>query len=122
MDPYLVSRSPIQLRVEASLAARLPELSQGRALLIDYYSSRRCGVTIGDLSVRFAAPSPRRDYAELEPIGETRVLVAQDLVDVLAAGFELRFGGPAFAQHLALTIDEPERWLDFLGRHPGNRR
>jgi hypothetical protein len=66
--------------------------------------------------------SPGHEYAELEPIGEIRVLVERDIIDVLAAGAELRFGWPAFAQHLALTIDEPERWLDFLGRHPGNRR
>jgi hypothetical protein len=122
MDSYVVSRSPIQVRVEASLASRLAELSHGRGLLIDYYASRRCGVTIGDLNATFIALPPGQDYTELEPIGDMQVFAERSLLGVLAAGVEVRFGGPAFAQHLALTIDEPDRWLDFLGRHPGNRR
>jgi hypothetical protein len=57
----------------------------------------------------------------LEAIGEIRVLAERNLLDMLAAGVELRLGGPTFASHLALTIDEPERWLAFLEHHPGNR-
>jgi hypothetical protein len=122
MGSCVVSRSPIQLRVEDSVAQRLAGLSQGRALRIDYWASRRCGVTIGDLRVGFGAPPVTREYAELEPVGDIRVIAERSLLEILAAGAVLRFGRPEFARHLALMIDEPERWLDFLSCHPGNRR
>jgi hypothetical protein len=117
----LVGYSPIQLRVEPSLAPRLPELSQGRALVIDYYASRRCGVTIGDLNVSFGSMHPGSDYAELDSIGDVRVLAERYLLEPLRAGGELAFRGPAFAHRLALPIDRPEHWLEFRECHPGNR-
>ncbi len=122
MDSLVAGYSPIRLRVEPSLAPRLPELSQGRALVIDYFASRRCGVTIGDLNVTFGSMRSGSDYWELDPIGDVRILAEEHLLEPLGAGGELRFGGPAFAQHLTLSIDEPERWLEFLERHPGTRR
>jgi hypothetical protein len=122
MDSLVAGYSPIRLRVEPSLAPRLPELSQGRALVIDYFASRRCGVTIGDLNVTFGSMRAGSDYWELDPIGDVRILAEEHLLEPLGAVGELRFGGPAFAQHLTLSIDEPERWLEFLERHPGTRR
>ena len=121
MDSLVARYWGIRFRVEPSLAPRLPELSQGRALVIDYFASRRCGVTIGDLNVTFGSMHPGSDYAELDPIGDVRVLAERHLLEPLRAGGELRFRGPAFAHRLALSIDRPERWLKFLERHPGDR-
>ena len=66
MDSNVGAYSPIRLRVEASLAPRLAELSEGRVLVIDYFASRtRRGVTVGDLRVTFGAIRAGSDYAEL---------------------------------------------------------
>ena len=122
MVSSVASYSPICLRVEASLGPRLAGLSRGQPLVIDYFASRRCAVTLGDLMVGFRSVLPESDYAELQPIGDVRVLAERHLLDLLATGAEVKVGGPVFAHHLALAIDQPERWLEFLEHHPGNRR
>ncbi len=33
----------------------------------------------------------------------------------------LRLAGPRFAQHLALWLDQPERWIEFPGVLAGKR-
>lgn len=114
--------SPIGLRLEPELASRLPELARGRALVIDYFASGRCGATVGDLTVSFVESPPGEDYLELEPLGAVPVFAERALLAVLARGATLRLAGLPFAQHLALTLDEPERWLDFLEHNPRHRR
>ncbi|MBA3688159.1 MAG: hypothetical protein H0W81_04960 [Chloroflexi bacterium] len=123
MDSNVVTYSPIRLGVEPSLAPRLSELAHGRSIVVDYFASRtRRGVTVGDLRARFSSAPPGSDYAELEPLGDVRVLAERHLLQLLAARTELRLGGPAFARHLMVVIERPERWLEFLEAHPGNRR
>jgi hypothetical protein len=56
---------------------------------------------------------------ELASIESVRVFAASRLLGVLAdAGSSLRLGGPPFARHLAVDLDRPERWIDFL-EEPG---
>ena len=106
------------VRVDAVVEGRIAALAHGRPLVIDYFASRGCCVTVGDLTVRFEDPDLRSDLTELEPIGVVRVFAAPQLLDLLAAGAEIRFGGPSFARRLWLALDRPERWLEFLDLHP----
>lgn len=111
------------IRVDAAVARRVADLSHGRPLVIDYYASRGCCVTVGDLRVGFAnpdhaGPDDAAKLLELEPIGGVRVFAARQLRDVLSTGFEIRLGGPSFARRLWVALDRPEAWLEFLDLHP----
>jgi hypothetical protein len=126
-DPSIVlPRSRLAFGVEPALRVQLGRLAAGRTLVIDYFASRRCSVVIGDLTCRFEARPRGRGYTELASIDGVRVFVESRLLDTLkAAGPTLRLGGPPFARHLAIELDEPERWIDFLdgpGVLAGKRR
>jgi hypothetical protein len=97
------------------LRTQLGRLAAGRTLVIDYFASRRCSVVIGDLTCRFEAGPCGRGYTELARIEGVRVFVESRLLDTLeVAGPTLRLGGPPFARHVRVELDEPERWIDFL--------
>ena len=113
--------SPIRLLVDPGLGPKLTELARGRAVVIDYFASRRCGATLGDLTAAFGSPELGTDYVELEPVDGIPVVAERHLLSLLAGGATLRLGGPVFARHLAVSIEHPERWLEFLEHHPGSR-
>jgi hypothetical protein len=74
---------------------------------------------IGDLTADFEETPPGPAYVELPSIDSVRVFAEPRLLPVLVdAGPSLRLGGPPFARHLAVDLDQPERWIDFLER-PG---
>ena len=86
-----------------------------RVLVIDFFASRRCGVTIGDLTADFRARPPGAGYVELAPIEGIRLFAESRLLPTLrSADPWLHLGGPVFARHLALRLDRPEAWIDFL--------
>ena len=115
----VVPRSEIRIGVEPSLRSSLARRADGRVLVIDYFASRRCGVVIGDLTATLEERPANRGFTELAPIEGVRVLAETRLLPVLRdAASTLRLSGPPFARHLALEIDHPERWLDFLDQ-PG---
>ena len=122
----VVPRSQISLGVEPTLRASLARLANGRVLVIDYFASRRCSVVIGDLTGDFEDTPPGPGYVELASIEHMRVFAESRLLAVLDdAGPTLRLGGPRFARHLAVDLDRPERWIDFLdgpGVLAGKRR
>ena len=122
----IVAGSQITLGVEPTLRASIAQLAKGRMLVIDYFASRRCSVVIGDLTVDFEVARPGRGYVELASIESVRVFAASRLLGILGdAGSSLRLGGPPFARHLAVDLDRPERWIDFLegpGVLAGKRR
>ena len=114
-----VPRSQIGLGVEPNLRGSLAELASGRVLVIDYFASRRCSIVIGDLTGDFEDAPPAKGYVELASIEGVRVFTESRLLAVLGdSGSRLRLGGPPFARHLAIDLDRPERWIDFLER-PG---
>jgi|SRR6266545_4142159 len=114
-----VPRSQVSLGVEPTLRGSVAQLAKGRVLVIDYFASRRCSVVIGDLTSDFEDTPPGRGYIELASIEGVRVFAASRLLGVLAgARSSLRLGGPPFARHLAVDLDQPERWIDFL-EEPG---
>ena len=122
----VVPRSRVSLGVEPTLRGSLAQMANGRVIVIDYFASRRCSVVIGDLTGAFRDMPPGAGYVELASIEGVRVFAASRLLGVLAeARSSLRLSGPPFARHLALELDRPERWIDFLespGVLAGSRR
>ncbi len=121
-----VPRSQISLSVEPSLRGSLAHLANGRAIVIDYFASRRCSVVIGDLTADFWEIPPGAGFVEVGSLEGVRVFAEPRLLAVLAdTASSLRLSGPPFARHLAIDLDPPERWIDFLegpGVLPGRRR
>jgi hypothetical protein len=122
----VVPRSQVSLGVEPTLRVSLAQMANGRVIVIDYFASRRCSVVIGDLTGDFRDMPPGRGYVELASIEDVRIFAEPRLLGVLAeAGSSLRLSGPPFARHLAVELDRPERWIDFLetpGVLVGSRR
>jgi hypothetical protein len=115
----VVPRSQISLGVEPTLRTSLAQIANGRVLVIDYFASRRCSVVIGDLTGDFEDTPPAPGFVELANIEGVRVFAEARLLAVLVdAGSTLRLGGLPFARHVAVELDRPERWIDFLDR-PG---
>jgi len=112
----------VSIRAGADVTARLAELAAGRPIVIDHFASRRCGTTIGDLRVRFGADLAETRVVEAPRIEGVPVFVEADLVELFDGGASLRVVGPSFAPHLAVRLDRPEAWLDFLHSHPHSRR
>ena len=98
VDP-VVGTSPIELGVDADLRARLAEWAAGRPLVIDWFATRRCNVTVGDLTVRFPSAPLEPRYIELLPIGPVRVVAERSLLPLLAEGASLHRAGPPFLHH-----------------------
>ncbi|MDQ2940696.1 MAG: hypothetical protein M3R05_00750 [Chloroflexota bacterium] len=126
----VVPRSEISIGVEPRLRRELATRAQRGMLILDYFASRRCSVVIGDLTAKFRPQPPGEPYVELASIDGVRVFAAERLMPLLAdAGPTLRLVGPRFARHLALWLDQPERWIEFLeqpgvlaGKRPWRRR
>lgn len=115
----VVPHSQISLGVEPSLRGSLAHMANGRVLVIDYFASRRCSVVVGDLTADFVDMPPGPAYVEVGSVEGVRVFAEQRLLAVLAdTESSLRLAGPPFARHLAIDLDPPERWLDFL-EEPG---
>ncbi|MEA2609595.1 MAG: hypothetical protein QOJ75_1838 [Chloroflexota bacterium] len=111
----VIPLSQIRLGVESTLRGSLARLATGRVLLVDYFAGRRCSVVIGDLTADFRDAPTRQGYVELASIAGVRVFAAERLLAVLGdAGPTLRLAGPPFARHLAIRLDRPERWMEFL--------
>ncbi len=112
-------RSQISVGVEPSLRGSLAHLANGRAIVIDYFASRRCSVVIGDLTADFEEMPLDAGFVEVGSVEGARVFAEPRLLAVLAdTESSLRLSGPPFARHLALDLDRPERWIDFL-EEPG---
>jgi hypothetical protein len=109
----------LNVGMTAELRSSVRSTARGRSLVIDYFASHRCGPPVGDLTATFIAEEPGSTYVELDPIEDVRLFVEVRLVPLLAAaGVTLRWAGPAFARHLAVVLDRPGLWLEFLDK-PG---
>jgi hypothetical protein len=106
--------------VDPKLRGRLSALAAGRPLVIDYFASVYRGLTVGDLIVRFGDPRPEPRYLELEQVEGVAVLAERSLADPLG-GATLREAGLPRLRHLAVSLESPERWIDFLQHHPAPR-
>ncbi|MFL5778312.1 MAG: hypothetical protein ACJ761_05165 [Chloroflexota bacterium] len=116
-----IPRSRIAIGLHPHLqGGRLAALASGRAVVIDFFSSRRCGTTIGDVTVRFGEPPADGQFAWLSPIQRVPVAANRRLLGLLAAaGPELRWARFSLTRHVSLWLRDPAAWLDFLdGRRP----
>jgi hypothetical protein len=120
IDP-VIARSPIQIAASPDLAAQLSARARGRPLVIDYFSSRYHGLSVGDLTVEFATRSLEPRYVEIEPIEGTRVLAERHLIDLLADGATLTVRRRFLRRRFDVSLARPERWLEFLDSHPSRR-
>lgn len=108
-----------RIGVSAELRGSLHDLAEGRALIVDYFASARCGVAVGDITAAFAVAPPLETHARLEDIegvpafAERRLLALLDESGPSIERRRLPFGSP-----IGLRLDHPERWLAFLER-PG---
>ena len=85
-------------------------------------ASKRCGVVSGDLTAAFRDETCGEPLLEAAPTVGVRIAVDARLRDVLEAGGPtLRLTGPRFRRRLAIELERPELWLDFLSR-PGALR
>lgn len=111
----VIPRSEVSVGLEPALRLSLAGLAAGRIVVIDYFASKTCSVVVGDLTCSFKAVAPGPGYLELAPIEGVPVFVEGRLLAILAeAGPILRMAGPPFARHLAIELEQPERWIDFL--------
>ena len=116
----VVATSPIELGIDPDVGVALSALAHGRALVIDHFAARVGGVTVGDMTVDFQARSLEPRYVEIEPLAGQRVIVARQLLGLLADGARLVWVRRLFGRRLAIRLDHPEQWITFLERHPSN--
>lgn len=113
MNP--IPRSEIAVAVDPALRGRLSALSKGGILVLDYFTSRRCNVTVGDLTANVRTHAPGAGYVELASVEGVRLYAETRLLPVLhEAGPSLRLARGVFGRHLAIDLDRPEDWIAFL--------
>ena len=120
----MVPRSTLAIGLDPKLQGRLSRLAAGRSLVIDFFATRCCSsVLVGDLTVRWTDEPPQAQLVELAPIEGVSIAAEPSIVELLeTAGPTLRLAGLPFARHLALELDDPAAWIDFLATPPAFRR
>jgi len=67
------------------------------------------------MTAEFHDQPPGRAYVELASVESVALFAEERLLPVLEdAALTLRFGGPPFARHLAVSLDPASRWIEFL--------
>ena len=119
-----IPRSIVTIGLAAELRGRLAGLAEGRTLAIGFYASR-CGpsVAVGDITVSWLEGAPPPGSVALAPVEGVPLVTDERLVEILRdSGPTLLLGGPVFARHLAIRLERPELWIDFLSRPGALRR
>ncbi len=112
-------RSEVGISIAPILRDQIAAMAAGRALVIDYFAGARCGSVVGDLTAKFGSVPAVDGYVQLATVDGVRFFAEQRLIGLFeGGGIGLDLAGPRFARHLVVTMQRPERWLDFLER-PG---
>ncbi len=112
-------RSEVGVSIAPILRDQIAAMAAGRALVIDYFAGARCGSVAGDLTATFRPVPGDEAYVQVAAVEGVRVFAERRLLLLFEdGGAGIRLAGPRFARHLAVTLERPERWLDFLER-PG---
>jgi len=110
------------VRAAVRLRAQLQDLAAGRALVIDYFAGARCGVVVGDITADFGPQPPSETHVRLEDIDGTPVFAERRLVSLLDESVPtLDVRRWPIGRRLTVSLDRPEKWLEFLER-PGIAR
>jgi hypothetical protein len=112
----VLPRSVVAIGLDERLRGRLAELAHGRTLAIGMFTARCCGspYLIGDLTAGFV-DAPDEGAVALTPIEGVPLVADERLVELLAdAGPTIVLAGLPFVRHLAVELEVPEAWLDFL--------
>jgi hypothetical protein len=104
------------------LQADLTHLARGRAIVIDYFASARCGVVVGDITANFDASPPSETHVRLPNVEGVPVFAEPRLIRLLEESMAT-IDRPLLpmGDGLALMLGRPEKWLEFLDR-PGISR
>ena len=107
-----IPRSEITVAIDPALQGRLGAMSNGGVVVLDFFTSRRCNVTVGDLTADVRVHAPGSGYVELAPVEGVRLYAETRLLPVLReAGPSLRLARGVFGRHLAVGLDRPEDWI-----------
>jgi len=112
-------RFDVGISIAPTLRDQLAAMAAGRALVIHYFAGARCGSVVGDLTATFRPVPADAAYVQVAAVEGVRVFAESRLLPLFEdGGAGIRLAGPRFARHLAVSLERPERWLDFLER-PG---
>ena len=101
------------------LRAKLSDAARGSAIVIDYYASARCGLVVGDITADLTHSPPADTHVLVADVEGVPVLAEPRLVPLLEqSGIFLNVRRLPFGERLAVYLDPPDRWLEFLQR-PG---
>jgi len=110
-----IPRSRIAVAVVPADRAEIHRLARRRVVAIDFFTSHRCGVTLGDLTVRLLDGALPPRFVALASLDGLRLAVHRRLVELLErAGPSLHVDGPPFARRLTVRLDDPAAWIGFL--------
>jgi len=105
----------ISLQLDTTLVGRLSAMARGRVLVIDAFRSWRCGACVGDLTIGWRHSPPGDGFLGLGPLDGVPVFVGHGLRGVLSeAGPSLVRNRLPWSSGLAIELERPELWLDFL--------
>lgn len=113
-------RAPLYFGLDPRLEGLLATHAAGRAIVVDWFAERCCtSVTVGDLVVQVGDPVDPEAFVEAVPVEGVRIAVSSGLVDLLRrARPTITLRGFPWSRHLALDLERPEEWLDFLFCRP----
>lgn len=107
------------IRATPRLRARLPRLAAGKALVIDYFASSRCGLVIGDITADFGDVPPSETHSNVAEVDGVPVFARHRLIPLFReTSVDLDLHRLPLFRGLTVRLDTPERWLVFLDR-PG---
>jgi len=123
MMAIAVERQPPAIALEPRLHGRLATLSAGRALVVEYFTSKSCCAVIGDFTVSWRTATPGPGYMSLPPIEGVPIYADRRLLAVLSEGMPELWPGGLFRRDTpTIRLGIPERWIQFLGGPPAQIR
>jgi hypothetical protein len=82
---------------------------------IDYFAGARCGVVVGDITADFGPQPPSETHVRLAELDGVPVFAERRLVSLLhESGPTLDVRRWPIGQRLTVSLDRPEKWLEFL--------
>jgi hypothetical protein len=110
------------IAADTRLRSSVRNLASGRTLVLDYFTSARCGVVVGDITARFGVEPSPDTHTSLGELEGVRLFAERRLVPLLdEAGATLEHGRWPFGGRVRVALQRPDLWLEFLER-PGNAR